>query len=75
MQETDLYLINPVNKTAVYDPRNGWKFTTKSGTIAHRILPVNSLSAEVDIGAQATVICKDAQGNIVTNPDQLIKCS
>ena len=75
MQETDLYLINPVTKAAVYDPRNRWNFTTKSGTIAHLIHPNNTLSAEVDIAAQATVIRKDSQGNIVTNPDQLIRCS
>ena len=75
MQETDLYLINPVTKAAVYDPRNRWNFTTKSGTIAHLIHPNNTLSAEVDIAAQATVIRKDSQGNIVTNTDQLIRCS
>ena len=75
MKETDLYLTNPVTKAAVYDPRNRWNFTTKSGTIAHLIQPNNTLSAEIDIGTQATVIRKDPQGNIVTNSDQLIRCS
>lgn len=75
MQETDLYLINPVTKAAVYDPRNIWNFTTNSGTIAHLIQPNNTLSAEVDIGAQATVIRKDPQGKIVTNTAALIQCS
>lgn len=75
MQETDLYLINPVTKAAVYDPRNRWNFTTNSGTIAHLIQPNNTLSAEVDIGAQATVIRKDSQGSIVINKDKLIRCS
>ena len=75
IQEADLYLIDPVTKAMVYDPRNRWNFTTKSGTIAHLIHPNNTLSAEVDIGAQATVIRKDSQGNIVTNAADLIQCS
>ena len=75
MKESDLYLINPVTKAAVYDPRNPWNFTSKNGTIAHLIQPNNTLSAEIDIGAQATVIRKDPQGNIVTTPDQLCRCS
>ena len=75
IREDDLYLINPVTKAKVYDPRNPWNFTTNSGTIAHLIQPNNTLSAEIDIGAQATVIRKNPQGNIITNADQLIRCS
>ena len=77
MRESDLYLVNPVPdpKAAVYNPTNRWNDSTKTGSIAHLVQPNNTLSAEIDIAGQATVIRKDSKGNTVTNEAQLIKCS
>ena len=41
----------------------------------HLIHPSNTLSAEIDIAGQATVIRKDSDGNIITDPQELIQCS
>lgn len=77
MRESDLYLVNPVPtpKVAVYNPTNQWNNSTKTGSIAHLVQINNTLSAEIDIAGQATVIRKDSKGNTVTNEAQLIKCS
>ncbi|KAL2827347.1 hypothetical protein BDW59DRAFT_160313 [Aspergillus cavernicola] len=58
-----------------YRPKNRWNSSTTSGTIAHLIQRNNTLSAEVDIAAQATVLRKDSNNKPVTTPDQLIRCS
>lgn len=59
----------------LYNPTNPFNFRTDTGTIIHLIQPANTLSAEIDIAAQATVIRKDPQGKVITNSDQLIRCS
>lgn len=67
---------DPENRSKwVYHPYNPYNLRTDTGTIIHLTAPDNTLSAEIDIVAQATVIRQDAQGKIVTNADQLIKCS
>ena len=60
-----------------YKRDNKWNSTTTSGTIAHLIQGANTLSAEVDIAAQGTVIRKrdDATGTIITDKIELINCS
>jgi hypothetical protein len=73
--DSDFFLVNESNSCKVYNPLNYWNFVTTTGTIAHLIQPNNTLSAEVDIAAQATVIRKDSDGNIITDSDKLIKCS
>ena len=77
MRESDLYLINivPDPKAAVYNPTNRWNDSTKTGSIAHLVQRNNTLSAEIDIAGQATVIRKHPKGKTVTNEAQLIKCS
>lgn len=54
---------------------NRWNDSTKIGSIAHLVQRNNTLSAEIDIAGQATVIRKDPQGKIVTNEAQLTRCS
>ncbi|KKY35056.1 hypothetical protein UCDDA912_g05006 [Diaporthe ampelina] len=69
-----------------YDPFNKWNgvmthdngntlTTVNPGCIVHLAQINNTLSAEVDIAAQATVIRKDAQGNIVKDATKLCNCS
>jgi hypothetical protein len=77
--EADLFLTafdDPTNRSKwLYNPTNFYNFRTDTGTIIHLIQPANTLGAEIDIAAQATVIRKDSQGKIITNSDQLIRCS
>jgi hypothetical protein len=78
-EEADLFLTPFDDQTNrqkwLYNPTNPYNFGTNTGTIIHLIQPANTLGAEIDIAAQATVIRKDPQGQVVTNSDQLIKCS
>jgi len=73
------FLVDPNHPTDesrwIYNPLNYYNFLTTSGTITHLIQPNNTLSAEIDIAAQATVIRKDKNGKEVTDADQLIRCS
>ena len=57
-----------------YDKNNKWNNTTKGGTIISLWQPNNTLEAEIDIAAQGTVIRK-SNGKIISDQDQLIKCS
>jgi len=78
-EEADLFLTSlddPTDRSKwLYNPTNPYNFRTDTGTIIHLIQPANTLGAEIDIAAQATVIRKDPQGKIITSSDQLIKCS
>lgn len=60
-----------------YNPQNKWNAitATNTGTIAHLVQPNNTLSAEVDIAAQGTVIRKDKDGKTITDKTKLINCS
>jgi hypothetical protein len=40
-----------------------------------RIQKNNTLGAEVDLGGRATVVRKNQNGIVITDADQLIKCS
>lgn len=68
----EIKLEDITDKNGHYKQRNKWNQRINTGTIAHLIQDNNSLSAEIDIAAQATVIRKDlAYGNIITNITQL----
>ncbi|KAL6402246.1 hypothetical protein AUP68_14714 [Ilyonectria robusta] len=58
-----------------YNAENKWNVSTTTGTIAHLVQRNNTLSAEVDIAAQGTVIRKDKDGKIITDQTKLINCS
>ncbi|KAF9459656.1 hypothetical protein BDZ94DRAFT_997828 [Collybia nuda] len=74
IQVADLYTTNPDGKL-VYNPTNKWNNATNTGTIMHLIQMNNTLGAEVDLGARATVLRKRADGTPITDSDELIKCS
>ncbi|KAF8245563.1 hypothetical protein K440DRAFT_555517 [Wilcoxina mikolae CBS 423.85] len=75
ISESDLFLVNQNTGATVYNPMNFWNQSSENGTIAHLIHPANTLGAEIDISAQATVIRADQQGKIITDSNQLINCS
>ena len=75
MQDKDFFLIDPATGNEVYNPQNYWNDLTTTGTITHLIHPSNTLSAEIDIAAQSTVIRKNPSGNVITDPQLLIHCS
>ncbi|UPK94032.1 hypothetical protein LCI18_004967 [Fusarium solani-melongenae] len=56
------------------NPREGF-VTTNPGCIMHLAQVNNTLGAEVDIAAQATVIRKDEDGNDITDKTKLCNCS
>lgn len=55
-----------------YDPWNKWNTTHG---IMHLNAPPNSLSAEIQLGADATVLYRDSQGSAVSEPSALICCA
>ncbi|PPQ95706.1 hypothetical protein CVT25_000785 [Psilocybe cyanescens] len=58
----------------VYNPLNKWNNRTDTGSIMHLIQPANTLGAEIDLGALATVLRKRADGTPITDPDELVRC-
>ncbi|KAK4184364.1 hypothetical protein QBC35DRAFT_391843 [Podospora australis] len=58
-----------------YNPNNKWNDSTDTGSIMHLVHINNTLSAEVDIAAQGTVIRMDDDGNIIKDKAKLINCS
>ncbi|KAE8399527.1 hypothetical protein BDV37DRAFT_287549 [Aspergillus pseudonomiae] len=75
MSDSDFFLTDPMTNSEVYNPGNQWNLVSTTGTIAHLVWPNNTLSAEIDIGAQAMVIRKDDQGNVIEDKDDLNNCS
>jgi hypothetical protein len=68
---------DPANPAVIYpkgsyNPYNKWNSTHG---IAHLAQPNNSLSAEIKLGGDATVLRGDAQHNPVTLPEALCCCS
>ena len=60
----------------IYNPNNKFNSSTTTGTITHLVQDANTLGAEIDIAAQATVLRKSrSTGKPVTESDQLIRCS
>lgn len=86
MKAEDMF--ETVHGKRVYNPYNKWngvvkteppkdeKLTTVNpGCIMHLAQRNNTLSAEIDIAAQGTVIRKDGQGNVITDAVKLCNCS
>lgn len=59
-------------KKGSYNPYNKWNTTHG---IVHLCAPPNSLSAEIQLGAEATLRRVDGSGDPITNPDALICCA
>lgn len=55
-----------------YNPYNKWNTTHG---IAHLNAPPNSLTAEIQLGADATILRADATGGLLVEPDALICCA
>jgi hypothetical protein len=75
MNMADFFIVDMRTGATVYNPNNYWNNWSKTGSIIHLCQPNNTLSAEIDIAAQATVLREDTDGNPITDPDQLINCS
>jgi len=72
--ESDLYTKDSHGKLQ-YNPQNKWNNSTTTGTIMHLIQGANTLGAELDLGARATVLRKRADGTLITDSNELINCS
>jgi hypothetical protein len=55
-----------------YDPLNPWNLTRGA---MHLIQPNNTLSAEIFIGADATILRRNSMGHIITDANELITCA
>jgi hypothetical protein len=55
-----------------YNPYNKWNTTHG---IVHLCAPPNSLTAEIQLGADATVLRRNSQGKLLVEPDALICCA
>lgn len=56
-----------------YNPRNKWNNNTTTGPV-HLISAPNSLSAEIELAAAATIV-RECNDQVITNQSQLIQCS
>ena len=82
VQLEDLYLkdsqgrpiIDPATGRPAYNDRNQWNSTTTNGAV-HLISNPNSLSAEIFLAGQATVLREEGNGDAITDQNQLIHCS
>jgi hypothetical protein len=77
----DLYLtkdnqpvIDPETGRPAYNDINKWNNNTTNGAV-HLISNPNSLSAEIFLAGQATILRKDGAGNPITDQGELINCS
>lgn len=64
---------NDLFQNGEYQIRNRWNDST-TNSLMHLICPPNSLFAEIELGAGATIVRRKG-GQIVTEQDELIKCS
>jgi hypothetical protein len=55
-----------------YNPYNRWNTTDG---ILHLIAPPNTLTAEIMLGADATVSRKDSRGRVLVEPEALVCCA
>ena len=58
-------------KNGIYNPRNKWNTTDGAVHLTH---PANTLEAEINIAAQATIL-RARQGQVLTDQDALICCA
>jgi hypothetical protein len=78
----DLYLrdsqgnlvVDPATGRPAYNDLNPWNRTTTNGAV-HLISGPNTLSAQIFLAGQATVLRKDPNGNPITDQNALINCS
>ncbi|MBG1270544.1 hypothetical protein [Nostoc sp. WHI] len=77
----DLYLnnnnepiIDPATGRPAYNDLNKWNSTTTNGAV-HLISGPNTLSAQILLASQATILRKDDGGNPVTDPGRLLEYS
>jgi hypothetical protein len=68
------WFFKKINGKWAYDRTNKYNNNTNTGVIINLFQRNNTLFAEVDIAAQGTVIRKKG-GKIVTDQDELIRCS
>lgn len=68
----DVSLTDLLNPDGTYNPNNKWN--TTHGAM-HLIQPNNTLFAEINIAARATILRKDAHGEMINEPTALINCS
>jgi hypothetical protein len=63
-----------LNKTCEgeYNPYNKWNTTHG---IVHLCSPPNTLQAEIELGANATLVREDSRGHILVEPEPLICCT
>jgi hypothetical protein len=61
-----------VLKKGSYNPYNKWNI---NDGIVHLAAPPNTLTAEIMLGADATVVRKNASGRILVEPEPLICCA
>lgn len=74
------FTVNPANPDNeaqwIYNPHNDYNAYSTTGTITHLVQRANTLGAEINIAARATILRKArASGQPVTSSDQLIRCS
>lgn len=72
--DTGKPIVDPETGRPAYNGRNKWNATTSTGVV-HLISNPNSLSAEIFLAGQATVLREDANGQPITDRNQLINCS
>jgi hypothetical protein len=72
--EMNWFFIKDKDGKWAYDRTNKYNNNTNTGGIINLFQENNTLSAEVDIAAQATVIRQSA-GKMITDQDKLIRCS
>ncbi|KAJ7084936.1 hypothetical protein C8R44DRAFT_753015 [Mycena epipterygia] len=73
--DVSIQLADLFTEDGSYNPRNKWNNSTTTGTIMHLIQVNSTLGAEVDLGARATVARKRKDGTLITDEQELIKCS
>ena len=62
----------PFAEKGRYNPYNRWNTTHG---IVHLCSPPNSLQAEIQLGADATVLRANARGTVVVQPEELVCCA
>ena len=67
VQKEDLFFLN-----GRYNPRNKWNATTINGAM-HLIQQNNTLSAEIELAAGASVV-RSINGKLLTGEEELIRC-
>lgn len=59
-------------RNQVYNPQNRWNSSTTNGAM-HLIQPNNTLGAEIELAAAASIV-RESAGALITDEQQLIQC-